>query len=144
MSTFTPAELQARLLQRASEDADFRRALLANPHEALRREFGIAPPPNLAIQVLEQKPGTLTLVLPPLANGELSEHELDSVAGGLNLAGSAFWSDFTSLFELRPNVFASGGVIPAGAGNVIAGGAGNVIAGGAGNVIAAGGGNFEL
>lgn len=142
MASFTPAELQARLLQRASEDAGFRQALLTNPHEALRREFGLEPPPNLAITVVEQKPGALTLVLPPLASGELDEQHLDAVVGGNGFGGSAFWQDFMSLFTLRPNIIGAGGVIPAGAGNVIGAGAGNLIESAGANVIAAGSGNF--
>ena len=53
-----------RLLARAMKDEAFRQELLANPKAVLEHELGITIPPGLTIQVHEETPTTVHLVLP--------------------------------------------------------------------------------
>jgi hypothetical protein len=77
--------LNQQIAARAQQDPAYRQALLADPRAALEQAFGHELPANLRVQVIEQAPDTIYLMLPPerQASGELSEAELDAVAGGL-------------------------------------------------------------
>ena len=90
-TTPTRRELEAELVNRAWSDEAFMRELRQNPRATIERELArLAPaigslPSQLDIKVLEETPTTLYLVIPPkpLANtGELTDDDLDTVAGG--------------------------------------------------------------
>jgi hypothetical protein len=85
MQTTDWQALNGQIVARAQQDPAYRQALLADPRAALEQAFGHELPPNLRVQVIEQAPDTIYLLLPPAAqaSGELSEAELDAVAGGL-------------------------------------------------------------
>jgi len=81
--------LQGALIRRATENADFRRLLLEDPHGALASALGKDPVPSMKITVVEEKPGEVTIVLPhSLAADELPDSLLDVVSGG------NFWVDY--------------------------------------------------
>ena len=71
------AEMEGRIVQRSLQDEDFRQRLLEDPKGAVEEE-------------LEETADTIYLVLPstlPLGGEELSDQDLEAVAGG----GSTFW-----------------------------------------------------
>lgn len=74
----------AAIVARAWKDPAFKTKLLKHPKEAFK-EVGIDLPPNVKIHVIEDKPDNITFVLPPAAAsvGEMSDQELEKVAGGL-------------------------------------------------------------
>jgi hypothetical protein len=71
---------------RALEDESFKQELLSQPTAVIEREVGITLPESAEIRVLEQQSNMRYLVLPmqpdSLEGGELSEEELEAVAGG--------------------------------------------------------------
>jgi len=68
---------------RAQTDKGFRDLCLSNPHEAIEQIAGKAVPDSLKLKVLESDPDfDLTVVLPLFMGEELSDRELDQVAGG--------------------------------------------------------------
>jgi Nitrile hydratase, alpha chain len=78
-------EPAAGLLERAAKDDAFRRALVEDPSGTLERELGVRLPAGVRLTVLEETATNRYLVLPPdplRPAGELSEEELDAVAGG--------------------------------------------------------------
>ena len=76
--------LNQQVIARATKDPDYRRQLLADPRAALGQAFGQELPAHVQVKVIEQEPDTIYLLLPrEAASQELSEEELDSVAGGL-------------------------------------------------------------
>jgi hypothetical protein len=85
METADWQALNRQIVARAQQDPAYRQALLADPRAALEQAFGHELPPDLRVQAIEQEPNTIYLLLPPAAQAseELSEAELDSVAGGL-------------------------------------------------------------
>ena len=79
----------ARITERAAKDPAFRRDLLADPKGVLARELAVTLPDFLEVQVVEETPTKVFLVLPatPVAAGaELSDAQLEAVAGGWSAA----------------------------------------------------------
>ena len=74
-------DMQAKIIDKASVDADFRARLLSDPKTAIEQELGVTIPASLSIEVHEQSVATTHLVLPP--DGKLSERDLQTVTGGV-------------------------------------------------------------
>ena len=74
---------EAALVDRALKDADFHDLLVKDPHGALQQTFGSNPVANLKINVLEEKPGEVTIVL-PAGKDELPDELLDLASGGVS------------------------------------------------------------
>jgi hypothetical protein len=85
-----PREAQRRLIRRSIEDESFRDELLRDPKAALERELGTSLQENVEVVAVENEPDKIHLVLPPRSltesSSELSEEELDAVAGGTYIA----------------------------------------------------------
>jgi hypothetical protein len=76
--------LNQQVIARALKDPEYRETLLADPRAALSQAFGQELPADVQVKVIEQEPDTIYLLLPHgAASAELSEAELDSIAGGL-------------------------------------------------------------
>jgi hypothetical protein len=74
---------QITLLDKAWHDAAYKQALLQDPKEVIRREFGEGLPAEVAVQAVAEDAYTRYLVLPPaLDDLELSDEQLEQVAGG--------------------------------------------------------------
>lgn len=80
--TFTEA-CQA-VMQKAHEDAAFRKRASADPAKAISEVSGMEVPEGFQIRIVDPSAAHLTLTLPPLAadEGELTQTELAQVAGG--------------------------------------------------------------
>ena len=80
------AEVERTLVQRSMEDEDFRQRLLDDPKGAVEQELGSRLPEGVEVREVEESAQIIYLVLPsasPLGQGgELSDQELDEVAGG--------------------------------------------------------------
>lgn len=84
-------EFEAYIQERAVKDEEFRKELLADTKAVIQRELnarveeGVQIPDNITMEVIEEKPDTLYLVIPPSPaqiKDELSDEELEAVAGG--------------------------------------------------------------
>ena len=71
-------EIMARVLQ----DAEFRAQLKSDPKGTLERELDTTLPRDLKIEVFEETPDQLYLVLPALGSKELTNEELTAIAAG--------------------------------------------------------------
>ena len=76
----TAQEMEAAVIGKATEDADFRARLLSNPKEAIEQELGISIPEAMEIRVHEENSTSAHLVLPP--SSKLKTADLQAVAGG--------------------------------------------------------------
>ena len=80
------AEVERTLVQRSMGDEDFRQRLLDDPKGAVEQELGSRLPEGVEVRAVEESAQIIYLVLPsasPLGQGgELSDQELDEVAGG--------------------------------------------------------------
>ena len=79
----TRQEIEAKLIAQAWQDDSFKQELITNPKSVFEKE-GIPLPESIEIRVVEESSDCLYLVLPmkPSEIEELSEAELESIAGG--------------------------------------------------------------
>ena len=88
-------EREAKIIAKALEDDEFRKALIDQPKAALEKLRGKPLPEGLNVRVLEEEANSLTIVLPqkPAAAGEageLSDEALEKVAGGGFIVGGVW------------------------------------------------------
>jgi hypothetical protein len=80
------SEVERRIVQRSIEDESFRQRLIEDPKGAVEQELGTRLPEGVRVVAMEETADTIYLVLPsssPLGGaGELSDEELQTVAGG--------------------------------------------------------------
>jgi hypothetical protein len=87
-------EVVRRLTERSLQDEAFRQRLLENPKAVVEQELGTRLPEGVRVRAVGETAETIYLVLPsaPPADecGELSDQELETVAGGWDpLGGTA-------------------------------------------------------
>lgn len=73
------------MLERAARDPQFRDKLKQDPRGTVARDFGVQVPPTITVEVPEETPSKVYLVLPPVSiqrGQELTGDELEAVAGG--------------------------------------------------------------
>ena len=77
-------QMERRLVEKSLEDDAFRQKLVEDPKGAVEQELGTRLPEDVRVVTVEETQDTIYLVLPgtPVAGVELSEHQLESVAGG--------------------------------------------------------------
>jgi Nitrile hydratase, alpha chain len=82
------AEVERTIVQRSIEDEEFRQRLLDDPKGTLEQELGSRLAESTEVRVVEESADTIYLVLPSASvvgeGGELSDQELEAVAGGLS------------------------------------------------------------
>jgi hypothetical protein len=85
----TKADFHREVVKMATEDKAFRQQLLANPKQALKSAAGLELPASVDIQVLQEEPNRMYIVLPPdfKKSAELGDDELEAVAGGIGGSG---------------------------------------------------------
>lgn len=84
MTTATENQYQSALVARAVKDQAFRSRLLDSPQTTIEQALGVKLPENVEVKVLEEKPNTIYIVLPPpLAAPTRASTDLglDEVAG---------------------------------------------------------------
>ncbi len=85
MSKVTRGEILDIIGQFAFEDAEYRKSLLADPKKVLAKQINQELPANLKVKVVEETADTIYLIAPyapPAQGDELSDDDLERVAGG--------------------------------------------------------------
>ncbi|MBI4861190.1 MAG: NHLP leader peptide family natural product precursor [Candidatus Riflebacteria bacterium] len=88
----TSEEFERELIKRAMADESFRRKLMDDPTGTISAELSRLRPGSkladgLVVKTIEEKPGTMCLVIPPpqaAGTCQLSDEDLDQVSGGLS------------------------------------------------------------
>lgn len=80
--------IEEKIILKAQEDPDFKQELIGNPKAAIQKVLGLEVPDAIDVQVLEESPTILYLVLPVDPDSvELPDEMLDRVAGGMCTCG---------------------------------------------------------
>ena len=75
-----------QLQEKAVSDAAFREKLTTSPSSAIEEIAGIQVPAGFKINIVDANEADLTIALPKVQNDELSDHDLEAVAGGKNFS----------------------------------------------------------
>lgn len=81
------AAAEAKIAAKAMEDEAFRAKLLSDPKSAIAESTGLEFPAEVNIVVHEETDDTLHLVIPPAIPDELTDDQLEAVAGGAVFIG---------------------------------------------------------
>jgi hypothetical protein len=84
-----------QVVAKAWTDAQFKKRLLADPAAALKQQ-GLEVPRGLQVKVVENTDQVFHFTLPAKPSGEMSEKDLEKVAGGMYDAFLKF--DFQKLY----------------------------------------------
>jgi len=75
--------VEERIVAKAREDSEFRKALLQDPKSVIEKELKMTIPRGIEIEVMEEQPNKFYLVLPVDPESvELPDEMLKKVAGG--------------------------------------------------------------
>jgi hypothetical protein len=77
----------AKVFERAWRDAAFKSRLMASPRQAFVETTGLTPPSSLKLVAHENTPTSINLVIPYIPTSELSDADLERVAGGKGDSG---------------------------------------------------------
>jgi hypothetical protein len=76
--------MKDKLIAKALKDPKFREELKKDPAAAIEKEFGVKVPAGVKVKIVEDSADSVHLVLPPAKSEEISDKDLDKVAGGCN------------------------------------------------------------
>ena len=74
-------KVKAKILAKVWTDDSYKARLFSNPRAAMR-ELGFTVPEGIEVQVVEETEKKWVVFLPPRPDGQLSEQQLEAVAGG--------------------------------------------------------------
>ncbi|WP_373529998.1 NHLP leader peptide family RiPP precursor [Nostoc sp.] len=79
-------QIEAHIIAQAWNDETYKKELLSNPRAVIGKEFRVQLPAEVNVTVIEESPTSLYFVIPNIPNAvaeaELSEEQLETVAGG--------------------------------------------------------------
>lgn len=81
----TRKDIEAHIIAQAWKDEAYQQELLSNSKAVIEREFSVQLPAQVNVCVMQEDSTNLYFVLPArpdLSNAELSEEQLEAVAGG--------------------------------------------------------------
>lgn len=81
----TRQDIEAHIIAKAWKDEAYKRELLSNSKAVIEQEFGVQLPAELNVHVTEEDLTNLYFVLPArpnISSTEMSEEQLEAIAGG--------------------------------------------------------------
>ena len=93
------SKIREELLQKIWDDPEFKKTFIENPKKILEKELGRKLPRDLKVNVYENTPAIFNIVLPQKSSGELSDDDLENVAGGVSEASFLEELEMEEMFE---------------------------------------------
>lgn len=120
-ASVTRRELGARLIEKAWKDPEFKKAVVSDPKGLFENYLGKKLPEHLRIIIHEEDASTLHFSIPPAPRNltELSDEDLEKVAGGTDVVISAAFTAATMLAAAVTAATAVGTVVGSIAGATI-------------------------
>jgi hypothetical protein len=89
--TWTRGQLWDKIVEQAQKSPKYYEMLKSDPRGLMEKQLGTTIPKSVNIKILEETPETYYIVLPAFAKegGELSDSDLEKVAGGGTVKGDA-------------------------------------------------------
>ena len=84
-TTVSLEKFEENIISNARKNVDYRKRLLDDPRALVESQIGQPLPSNMKVSVLQETPNHVYIVLPydqPQSGSELSDADLESVAGG--------------------------------------------------------------
>ncbi len=102
-------EMQELLAKFCIDNPEYRAALIRNPREVVKAQFKMELPDDLEVKVVEEGPKTVYFIVPHSveSGAELSDDDLESVAGGAKVKGDANCDDavLSTVIEINASLF---------------------------------------
>ena len=91
MANWSRGQLWDKVVEQAQKNPKYLASLKADPRSLMEKQLGTSIPRNVNIKVLEEAADTYYIVLPAFARegSELSDSDLEKVAGGSTVKGNA-------------------------------------------------------
>ena len=103
-------QVETACIIRAWHDEDFRKKLLADPKGTLESALKLKLPASTKVTIFEEKANEIRVSLPakPAADGELSDDQLEAVAGGgRNVVENTIEDGFNTVWNASPRDWAN-------------------------------------
>lgn len=95
-------ELNQLIAQKACENEEFRLALINDAKAAIGKEFAVTFPENTKVEVHMESLNVLHLIIPAGNADELTDDQLEDVAGGVAAGGAGIGGGAVLAYGVRP------------------------------------------
>ena len=102
-------EMQELLAKFCIDNPDYKAALIRNPKEVVKAQFQMEMPDDLEVKIIEEGPKSIYFIVPHVvaSGAELSDDDLESVAGGAKVKGDANCDEavLSTVVEINASLF---------------------------------------
>ncbi len=104
-------EIKDEVMKKSATNSEFRQSMISNPRATVEQEYGMEPGTLSAVTIVPvvEEVGSIVIPIPPDLEGELTDEELEQVAGGEFLTVAIIGAAAAAAVALTP-VIVRGGI----------------------------------